>query len=1128
MFSHLHCHCSHSLLDGLGNPPKWVEAAKKKGFQALAITDHGSVSAALEFYKAAKAADLIPIIGTEFYMVDDPAYRPPKGEKMVRYHLIVLAKNWTGLQSIFEHLTLANRQMYYRPLISIAQALTFKECVITSACLMGPLAHPKRSEIIPAFQKQYGGDFYLEIQPHWMEGQIEANTAAYAMHKILGIKPVAANDCHYPNEEDTLTHDVLLAIQTNSKINEKGRFSFIDDNMDGLYLKTQQQMIYSFKPWVEAGHFDMDFLSKAFISTKEIVDKCKGLEIPKLKFALPPVKTHAIEDEASFLMKLCMEGWQKRIAEKGLDEKVYLQRLKHELKVVSKIGAIRYFLLGWDVIDYAKSNRILCGFGRGSVGGSLIAYLLGMVGLDPVKHELYFERFLREDRIDMPDIDFDFAGDDRDQVIKYVKSIYGEKNVCQISTSSIMHGKSAFRDVARVYSIPIVQVNEISKKIDKDLTLEENFARKDLEAFAAVNPIIVKHAVRLDGQLRSKGIHAGGIILSEDGFDHRGVMEKRKDAISINWHMEEVEHFGLLKFDFLGLSNLSVLATTAALVKDRTGVIIDYFSVEPDDPNVLKQFSDGHTAGFFQFESSGITGLCERLTPITSFETLVHINALYRPGPLDSGMVDSYVNRYKKLEAISYLHEAETAITEQTLGLPIFQEQIMRQFVDLAGFTWPEADNMRKIISKSKGAAMLEEKRAVFVEGCAKTVGMTEAVANTIYDNIVKFGRYGFNKAHAANYSLISYLTAWAKYHYPVEFITALLRSVVTESDTTERYIKEAHRLGIRIEGPNINLSNANWTPVGDRIVAGFASVKGVGEIAGQSIVTARGFTSFESFWDFIRRTERRTVNKRAVEAIAYAGGFESLVRNTKWIIDNYPAFAVAKETPPADHLLVSPADYEDTEKHSQKVEYAPGVFSSSMIEITADMSIDDDILNMVTGELMDCKACPIATEGVAPVPWKWSSRSKVVILGQFPNVSEVERGIPFCGKVYTKMWEILKEEAGITPGKVLQGHIFACKPKSGKLTREITEACTCPNLWIPKMLKACSPNVILAMGNAGVAAFTGNASGIMKLNATSIWHAKYRAMVVFCITPGMMAYDESGEKEEMFREAIRKLKTYL
>jgi DNA polymerase-3 subunit alpha len=1124
-FTQLHCHCHHSTLDGLGSPQVWVEAAKRKGFQALGITDHGSVSAAFEFYKAAKAAGIVPVIGCEFYVTDDPAYRPAKTDpKMVRYHLIVFAKNWTGLKSIFKQLTLANEQMYYRPLLSVDQIYDFKDCVITTACCGGIISHPEAAKIVALLKHTYNDDLYVEIQPHWIEAQFPANRRAVAMSKMLGIKPVVANDAHYPNAEDADTHDVLLSIQTNAKLSDPERFSFLKSGMDSLYLRTQSEMIQAFKPWVKAGHFDLEFLCAAFESTQEIVDKCSGLEMPALGYALPPLPSPEIENERAHLAKLCMDGWKAKIAGNGLDEKAYLTRLKHELAVVSKIGAIRYFLLGWDVIDYAKRKGILCGFGRGSVGGSLIAYLLGIVALDPIKYDLYFERFLREDRIDMPDIDFDFSGTDRDEIIKYVKTQYGTENVCQISTTGLLHGKSAFRDVARVFGTPITQVNEISKAIDNDESLEENFTHGSLAEFAAAYPDLVRHAVRLDGQLRSKGTHAGGIVLSKDGFSNRGVLEKRKDAVVINWNMQEAEHFGLLKFDFLALNTLSVLNDVARMVKERTGRIIDYFAIDPGDKAVLKQYSEGHTMGLFQFEAAGITGLCKKLSPITTFETVVQINALFRPGPLDAGMVDRYVARYHGKEAVEYHHPKETNITEQTLGLPLFQEQVMRLFVDLGGFTWPEADSMRKIIAKSKGETLLEEKRVTFTEGCEKA-GISPTTANEIYDGIVKFGRYGFNRSHSTSYSFISFLTAWAKYYFPVEFMAALLRSVTAEAETTERYIAEAERLGVKIEGPNINISESNWTIFGDRVFAGFASMKGIGDAAAKKIAAARGKIPFSSFDDFLARTDRRTINKRVVEAIAYAGGFVSLLPNTKWIVDHYPILAAGK-TPD-----VGPdryPDYDEAEKHSQRAEFAPGVFSASSIEITAKMEIDDDIITLVSGEQQACIACPLASKATPPVPWKWSSRSKVLMLGQFPNNAESSVGTPFSGRSYTKMWEILKEVAGLTPGKVFQAHMFACQPPTGRLSTEIMETCTCPNLWLPKIVAATSPSVILAFGNAAVAVFTGKTSGIMKLNATSFWSAKYRAMVVFCITPGMMAFDDSGEKEGLFRTAIQKLTNYI
>ena len=1136
-FVHLHCHSSHSLLDGLGNPAEWVDAAVKKGFTALALTDHGSCSAALEFYKAAKAKGIIPIVGTEFYVSDDPSYRAKKkAERPPRFHLTVLAKNWDGLKSIFKQLSTAHRQFYYKPLLSLEQALEFQNCVVMSACAVGLLAHPQYEKLIPRFQAAYGDDFYIEIMPHWLEVQKIVNERAVKICNATGIRPVATNDCHYPNVEDTLAHDILLAIQTNRRPDDTKMFSFIhgDEPLDGLYLKDGKEMLHSFKPWVHEGIMDLKFLTSAFMSTVEIAGKCSGLEIPKMEFSLPVIPAlRGIEGltpamESKYLLDRVLEGWKKRLPS-HVDVSVYQNRLQHELKVISKIGAIRYFLIVWDSIREAKEQGILCGFGRGSAGGSLVAYLLGIVGLDPLKYELYFERFLREDRIDMPDIDLDFAGKDRERIIQYIRDSYGEQNVSQISTSTIMHGKTAFRDVARVFGVDYPTINELSKRIDNDLSLQENFEKDSILAqFALGHPDVVRYAKRLDGQLRAKGIHAGGVLISKDGFDHRGVLEYREKAMSINWTMDEIEHFGLLKVDFLGLNNLSVLNDTSKLVKERTGKEIDYFNIVPDDPNVLKLFSDGHTAGFFQFESTGITGLCQRLAPINDFKTLVHINALYRPGPLDSGMVESYVRRYRKEEAITHNHPKEVDITEETLGLPIFQEQIMAYFVRLAGYSWPEADNMRKIIAKSKGVTKLEESRLDFVKGCAKASDIKPDVANEIYDRIVTFGAYGFNKSHAADYSLISYLTAYAKYHYPTEFMCSLLRSVTNEADQTAKYIKEVRRLGKSILSPDINLSEDTFSVVGDAILVGFSSVKGLGPAAAkqiQDVCKKKG--RFESFADFLEKTDRRTVNKRVVTALAKAGAFTSICHNTKWIIDWYShltgtAKMVAEVPHPGTY-----ADFDERTKDSLKIETVPGVFCGDDIEIHANMEIDKPVLEMLQGQIRECDQCELHNpSGTGAVPFHFGRDNKILLVSQKIDGREEMAGKPLAGRIGAMVEEIFKKRLDLTPGKFLKATIFQCRPKGDKLSKEVMEKCECAKIWLDKLIRATKPEVIFAMGGAAHTFFTGKTFGVNSANATSLWLPEYQCLVVFAISPGQILYDSS--KAEMFEAAVDKLKEYL
>ena len=1130
-FVNLHCHCEHSVLDGLGSPKKWIEAAKSKGIDTFALTDHGSVSSAYEFYSEAKKQGINPIVGCEFYFTDDPSFRPKrkKGERMPRFHLIALAKSWNGLQSIFKQLSAANRQFYYKPLLSTEQIHDFENCIISSACAVGAAAHPEAEIIVERLKKTYGDDFYLEAMPHQLEVQKAINKRVVELSRKFNIKTIVTNDAHYPLAEDFNTHDVLLAIQTNAKLEDDKRFSFRP--LNDLYLKTGAEMFESLRPWIADGTFDVPFVANSFMNTLEIAEKCRSLEIPEIHYALPCIRG-AEGGENKYFFDLCLKGWTRLISGKGLDESVYMARLKHEISVISKIGAVRYFLIVWDIVNWAKSHSILCGFGRGSAGGSLVCYLLGIHNLDPIKHRLYFERFLREDRIDMPDIDLDFAGIDRDRVIEYVHERYGKENVCQISTSTRLHGKSAFRDVARVYGVVPLKVNELSKQIDNDLSLEDNFKTVPaLNHFQEKHPEIIKHAVRLEGQLRSKGVHPGGVVISESGFDKRGAIEYRKKAYPINWTMDECENFGLLKVDILGLNNLSVLGDTAKFVKDLKGADIDYFSIEPNDPEVLKQFSDGFTSGFFQFESLGITSLCKRLNPINNFETLIHINALYRPGPLDSGMVETYVKRYKKEESIHYDHEKIKNITEAALGVPIFQEDIMRLFVDLAGFSWPEADTMRKIVSKSKGREELEKHREHFTNGCLSVSEIPETVSNKIYDSIVKFGRYGFNRSHSASYSLISYLTAWAKHYHPVEFMCALLRSAVGDTDSTQRYVKEAERIGIRVLPPDINLSGSIYSIVPEdrkaakfphTIVCGLSSVKGVGPAAAKGIFNARkkggGFTSYI---EFLARTKRNAVKKNNVIALAKAGAFQKLHPNSRWICETYEDIVKSPKKLP-EIMKRKIFDWDEDEKMAMMFEAVPGALNPENIEAEAKMTIDKEVLDLLNAQMKTCEDCSM-NENAEPVSFKYARNSRLLVVTDSPGPKEEVKDEPLQNP---RMMEMLKDICKLTPGNLFKANLFACRPP-GRISEDIMEKKTCSK-WLEKIIKATEPQVILSMGSASYSYFSGKKSGILKANGTAGYSPKHKAVVVYSISPGSLFYDSTGEKETMIEDALNKLNNYI
>ncbi len=1392
-FIHLHCHGHNSLLDGLGSPTSWIEAAKSKGFSALALTDHASISGAVEFYKKAKEADIVPIIGCEFYCVDDPNRKMKKGESHNRYHLLVLAKTWKGLQSIFHALAIANKQFYYKPLLGTDQIFGFNDCIVSTACFEGILSKDDYPILVQRLHETYGEDLYLEIMPHLFAGQETVNLRAFELHQKFGIMPVATNDCHYPFEDDAETQEVLLAVQTAAKWTDTKRWKF---DGTGFFLRDSGEMIEAFKPWIEKKHlFPSSFLGKAFRATFEIRDKCAGFTLPKLDYALPAI----FEDEKKKLLQLCMKGWEKKIKGKIKDTPPYLERLKHELKVMTGIpGVVRYILMVYDLMDFARKNDILSGFGRGSVGGSLVALLLGIINVDPVANDLYFERFLRPDRIDMPDIDLDFGAVDRKRVIEYIEEKYGAKNVCHISTATEMQGRLAFKDVARVFGILPTEANHLSSFIDNEKTLEENFETiPELKAFAEKNPKIAKHASRLTGQVRAKGMHAGGIIISHGGFEDRGVLERRKEnEMAINWTMTECDQFGLLKIDVLGLSNLSVLKDTAKLVKRHRGIDIDWHSIEAIDHEVLKQFGDGHTAGFFQFESAGITRLCRDLAPIQSFEELIHINALYRPGPLQSGMVESYKKRKRHEEEIRFNHSKEEEITSQTLGLPIFQEQIMALCVKLAGFSWPEADNVRKAIAKSKGAEALEVFRKQFVEGCEKeTPDLPRSTAERMWDQIVKFGRYSFNKcichdeklfkigiqpgqfhptigemykikndpeyakatghfdlhkkyknygycyslslndnkrliknhvidiyfsgvlpvfkvttqsgrtlrctmnhkiptskgekllqnikvgdylfvkgryehtqynynlyergevpdnlpkkgekgfqkrenghsaiffkirddkikaigvceecgkkdidrfelhhidfkrtnndpenlklvcvschkklhyaagrtkmyekgcpsvldqivsieyvgkeecydvemadpyhtfvtgngivvcnSHSACYSYIAYLTAWAKHYYPTEFMAALLSSVTDESDQTTIYVADCKRMGLKIELPDINLSEIGFSITGGgALVPGFSSIKGVGEKATTAIMDARNEGHpplFSNVQDFLTRTPRRTVNKKIIELLAFSGAFKT--RTVKWVVENYPVLS-SEKTP-----LDIKDEYSREEIETRRIQILPGIFTPSDMEREIRLDIYPDILDDLQKGIKGCTGCNLhKTMPDGPIPFAYTNKSRIMLVGDIPGPQEEMYGLPLAGKARKKVEELFKEVLAFPFNRLLITNIFNCRPATGKLPEDFRKNFDCARKWIDPLIKATKPEIILVMGNMAMEFFTGRPKGITHWNGKTEWSPKYGTLLLFSVSPGSMCmWEGRGEENQvLFKAALEKLEEYL
>lgn len=861
--NHLHCHSQYSALDGLSSVKEIVSRAKELKATAAVITDHGSISGLPELMKEAKEAGLNSVVGCEFYVVE--AFNDESMKEVPRLHLCVWAKGWAGVCSIMRQLSLANRQFYRRPLIDISQALNFENCMVGTACCFGILSTDRYVENCRALHAAYGDDLYIEIMPHnvTMGGgddlQRIVNVRGVTMARELGVKLLATNDSHYTLEEDAEAHRVMMATQYKKKLEEYEAWPPV------FFMRDMAQMFTAF---TGLGYLEHNDIAQAMMNTISIAEKVK-IEMPVFNVNLPRIH----ENESRALIDLCLEGWKTKLhGTLGKQYNVYRKRLIYELDVIKKLKFIPYFLMVHDIIKWARGQGIIVGPARGSSAGSLVCYLMDITRVDPIKHSLYFERFLNPERNDLPDIDVDFQDDRRDEVINYIVERYGRDKVCQISTYHEMAIKGAFRDVARAYGIDAFKVNSVSKQLEE----EEDFEKvPELLSFASANPDVVKFSRRLNGVIRGAGKHACGICISSQPIETVAVVEKRNNSMVTCWDKNQCEAFGLVKMDVLGLTTLSVFDLAIKDVERHHGKTIVLERIPLDDPATLKEFSAGNGDCVFQFESHGMQELLRSLK-VEGFETLVACTALYRPGPLGAGLTERYAKVSRGLEYPRYAIPELEPILSTTNSVLVYQEQIMRVFNELGGFTWSEADKMRKIIGKKLGAEAFEEHREHFVNGCAKN-GIQPEAAGELFSDMVNFAAYSFNKSHAVAYTMISFYSMWFKVHYPAIFLAAYM-SCVKSDDAIAKGIREARRLGVNVHHPDVNLSTDKYRFDPDfGIIAPLSVVKGVGGKAVENIIKARNGMAFMSFEHFQDSIEKRVVNKRVVENMVNAGVFESL-----------------------------------------------------------------------------------------------------------------------------------------------------------------------------------------------------------------------------------------------------------
>ena len=876
-FIHLHNHSDNSLLDGAQNVPSVLETITDLGMDSVALTEHGNLFGAVSFYKKAKDKNIKPIIGCEVYVAKGSRFQKDRSSGMGQYnHLVLIAQNYQGYKNLMKIVTHGYLEgFYYKPRVDTEILQKYNEGIIClSACLKGILPETliyngleAGKKVAEEYSSIFPGRYYIELQNHGIPEELQNIQLATKLAKEMNLPIIATNDAHYAKKEHYKAHDVHICIGTGKHLSDKNRLKYPGNE---FYFKSQDEMFSLFKQFPEA-----------LENTRALTDSV-DLEIPMEDYHLPWYSIPGdkkSKDIDEYLKTLCSTGLKNKY--ENINSEIN-NRLDYELSVIKKMGFASYFLITADFVEYAKKNKIPVGPGRGSAPGSIVSYALGITNIDPLKHNLIFERFLNPDRISMPDIDIDFCVERRGQVIDYLKSIYGEDSVTQIITFGKMNARAVIRDVGRVMSYSYSEVDKIAKmipegpKVTLDQALKQN---SDLRSVSQTNyKELIDNAKVLEGMTRHASIHAAGVVVAPgDLTDFVPLYRSSQGDVTTQYDMKELESIGLLKMDFLGLRNLTVIDKTIDLIKKRFDKEIDIDEIDMEDPKVYELFAKGLTVGIFQFESAGMREFLKKLKP-KGIDGLIAMNALYRPGPMQN--IDRYIKRAHGKEKVEYVHPLLEEALKETYGIIVYQEQVMQIANIIAGFTLSEADEMRRAIGK-KIRSLMDQMADKFVKGAVKN-GLSKGKAKQIFELIDKFAQYGFNKSHSVAYSYIAYQTGWLKTHYTAEFMSANLTSEMNNTNKVVVLINECRKLDIKVHAPDINNSGINFEPVNDKEISfGLNAVKNVGVKALEQCIEVRNkHGKFQSIFDFISKVDQRLVNKKVLESLILAGAFDSLNEN--------------------------------------------------------------------------------------------------------------------------------------------------------------------------------------------------------------------------------------------------------
>jgi DNA polymerase-3 subunit alpha len=1096
-FTHIHVHTEYSHLDGFGSVDNYARKAALLGFKYLGITDHAKIDGLIKFQNACDAHGIKPVLGCEAYIVEDVTLK-----KRRRGHITLWIKNKRGFKNLCKLMTMANLDgFYYRPRIQFDWLLDHcKGLCIGTACTSTFAAMDGGQDLVEELAYKIDDDLYCEVMPHKMRRQYEINDFVIQLAADYNLKVIATNDCHYISRGDYKAQEILLAIQSKAEWNDPKRWKFAIRN---LHLRTALEMRRALDK--------IGFYKKSYLrNTLEIAEKCSDFRIPKQEINLPRLKSIDAGEENAFLRKLVFEGYRSIFEKNIKNSNKYFNRFEEEYKLIVSKKFVRYFLIVWDLINWCKENDILVGPGRGSVGGSLICYLIGITSVDPIKHNLPFSRFINEDRIDFPDIDIDFEHTKRHLVREYLEEKYGTGKVAGVSSYNRMKSKAVIKDVSKVFGVPFGEVNSFTKLIedgDEPNKIQEAIEEyEDAQDFAYRYPDVIKYAQKIEGQIRGYGQHAAALVVSNEdiGKSGRCVLMQKEGTMLINWEKEDTEYVGLLKIDALGLKLLSIIAEAIRMIKKNHKKNIDLPKLNIEDKSVLSEISNGNTVGLFQLNTYATTSLIKEMG-IEKFKHISDAVALVRPGPAQSGMTAEYIKRKhgKRWSA----HKQYKKITRDTYGLLVYQEQVMEVINKIAGLPYSTADKIRKIIGKKRTAKEFKKYKRQFIKGCLKEKIFSRDEAEEFWEGLQEWARYGFNRAHSVEYAILGYWCAWLKKYYPTEFACATL--TYGSKDKKSDMVEEAYRLGLTLVLPKVGISDPiKWVAKDKKLYIPFIEVKGIGNVKAYEAAETKG--NRDGLKKFFNKHEEK-------EVVKHKGKFGELLDSIGAYDVNDPVQITEDVKKKFDFRIVT----NPRENYPKLYKLFGGKIRLDRLDLILNGDYKElralakrkKLIRRVSfdghDKLRKCDLCELREECESPVQPS-PGLYNVPCSGEAPGFEEDRDGEGFVGASGKKVWKYLKPK-GYIREMFHVTNMNKCYPSDSRKPNK-KQIKTCGDNYLDVELKEIKPKLILAYGNTNMQYFLNRSSGIISMSGKTTWSERYGAWIAWCIHPAATLHNPDNE----------------